>query len=280
MVMDLFSKYVWCKPLSKLDDVVVREIEVIIRSLPPGAKIGAFRTDNGTEFKNEAIKPMLARYDTKQVFSLPGAPQSNGAIESINRVVKTNLFSTLDGDKTIGSFAPAVKRTVKAYNNTISRAHGFIPAFVNSPTLPVDIIHAVRKRLAANARQKEPNARYQKPLKAGDKIRIAVEELFNSIKLKTKAKTYKASHHATFSAQVFTIRQQDANNRVSIMELKDTYPREACLLVPPNEKDDTEDDEKDFLQNGEGDDSVEPPEAAAPTPTAAKGGWQKKAQSN
>jgi transposase InsO family protein len=178
MVIDLFSKFVWCKPFSKLGDSVVREIEVIIQSLPTGAKVGALRTDNGTEFKSEAMKTMLTRYDAKQVFSLPGAPQSNGVVESLNRVIKTSLFSSLDGDNTIGSFAPAVKRTVKAYNNTISRAHGFVPAFLNSPNLPVDIIQAVRKRLSANAKQTQPNARYQPPLKAGDKIRIAVEELF------------------------------------------------------------------------------------------------------
>jgi Integrase core domain len=268
VVMDLFSKYVWCKPLSKLD-TVVREMEGIIKSLPTGAKTGALRTDNGTEFKNEAMKTMLSKYGMKQVFSLPGAPQSNGAVESINRVIKTNLFSELDGDKTIGSFAPAVKRTVKAYNNTMSRAHGFLPAFLNTSALPADIIIAVRKRLSANAKQKEPNARYQPPLKAGDKIRIAVEELFNSIKLKIKAKKYKASHHATFSGQVFTVKMQDANNRVSIIELKDTYPRGACLLVPPNAKDDTVDDEQDFLQDDEEDDIVEPLEVAAPAPAPA-----------
>jgi hypothetical protein len=155
---------------------------------------------------------------------------------------------------------------------TISRAHGFVPAFLNSPNLravPADIVQAVRKRLSANAKQKEPNARYQLPFKAGDKIRIAVEELFNSIKLKIKAKTYKASHHATYSGQVCTFKLQDANNRVSILELKDTYPRGACLLVPPTAKDDTVDDENDFSQDDE-DDAVEPLEVAVPTPAAAK----------
>jgi transposase InsO family protein len=280
MVMDLFSKFVWCKPLSKLGDSVVREIEVIIKSLPVGAKLGALRTDNGTEFKSEAMKAMLAKYEAKQVFSLPGAPQSNGAVESINRVIKTNLFSTLDGDNSIGSFAPAVKRVVKAYNNTMSRAHGFIPAFLNSPSLPADIIQAVRKRLSANAKQKEPNARYQPPLKAGDKIRIAVEELFNSIKLKIKDKTYKASHHATYSGQIFTVRMQDANNRVSIMELKDTYPRGACLLVPSDAKDDTVDNEQDFLQDGQDDSTETELVDAAPAPAAVRATGKRKSQTD
>jgi hypothetical protein len=62
---------------------------------------------------------------------------------------------------------------------------------------------------------------------------------------------------------------QDANNRGSILELKDTYPRGACLLVPPTAKDDTVDDENDFPQDDE-DDAVEPLEVAVPTPAAAK----------
>jgi hypothetical protein len=238
--------------------------------LPAGAKVGAIKSDNGTEFKSEAMKAMLASYDVKQVFSLPGAPQSNSAVESINRVIKANSFSSLDGDKTVGSFAPAVKRTVKIYNNTISRAHGLVPAYLNSPSLPADILQAVRKRLSANAKQTQPNARYQPPLKADDRVRIAVEELDNAIKLQIKDGSYKPSHHATYSGQVFTEKSQDANNRVSIMELTDTYPRGACLLVPPDAKDDTVDVEQEFLQDGEEDDALQEREIA-PAPQKATG---------
>jgi hypothetical protein len=47
--VDLFSKYAWVTPLGeKSGPIVARELQKIIDSLPQGARVGAFRLDNGT----------------------------------------------------------------------------------------------------------------------------------------------------------------------------------------------------------------------------------------
>jgi transposase InsO family protein len=183
VIADLFSKYIYAVPLSrKTGEVIARELEKIFQSLPAGARVGSIRCDRGTEFSNPEVREVLARTNTKLVQGLAGVPTGN-AIEQFNRIVKTNLFSTLNGDKRIGTFGPALKKTVKAYNTTQSRATTYPPAVLHNPALPPNIIADVLKKLNSNAEGGEPNKRFQPPLFRGDLVRIAVEELDSSIRL-------------------------------------------------------------------------------------------------
>jgi transposase InsO family protein len=231
-LVDLWSKYAWSKPISrKSGPIVARELEIILKSLPAGAKLGVLRSDNGTEFKNPEVTAVLKKYGAGQVFSTPALPQSNGAIERFNATILTMLNSDLLGDKKVSSFAPSLKRALKTYNHSINTATGFFPSLLNSTTLAANVKAAVNQKLAQNAAGTQPNLRYQKPLVPGGKIRITLEQLDNSVKQAIKNHTYKASHHPTYSEQVFTVTKQDADNFVRVEGTSDKYPRGACLLI-------------------------------------------------
>jgi hypothetical protein len=64
------------------------------------------------------------------------------------------------------------------------------------------------------------------------------------------------------------------------MELKDTYPRGACLLVSAYAKDDTVDDEQDFIQDGKEDNPEQEPVTAASAPAAKTTGKRKPSQTD
>jgi Integrase core domain len=82
VIVDLFTKFAWVVPLAKKSgDVLAREIGNILSSLPEGARVGSLRSDNGSEFKNPQMREKLKETSTKQVFSTPGNPLSNGAVE-------------------------------------------------------------------------------------------------------------------------------------------------------------------------------------------------------
>ena len=237
-VVDTFSKHAWVTPLAaKSGKACARELQKILDSLPPGARVSNLKSDQGSEFRNPEVRAVLDKTKTTQSFGLPGNPQGQGAIESFSRTIKSYLFSDLINDKSIASFAPALQRVTKIYNNTISRATGFVPACLNDPNLPPHVLDAVSAKLHQNAKGTHPNLRYQPKLKPGDNIRIAAEQLDNNIMQQIKSGKYKPSHHATFSKQVFTVSLQDKNNFVRIEENRDFYPRGACLLIP--RKDDT-----------------------------------------
>jgi hypothetical protein len=158
--------------------------------------------------------------------------------QSLNRSIKTNLFSDTQEDKTVGSFAVALKKTVKHLNSTVHSSHGFIPALLNRPNLEAGIVEEVLKRLNAQAQGRDVNLRYQPMLMPGDRIRIELGELLSSIKLQQKAGSYKSSHTNTFSREVFTVVRQDANRFVVVEERPgEKFTRGGCLLVPKDAKD-------------------------------------------
>jgi transposase InsO family protein len=236
VIVDLFSKFCYCVPLAKKSGAIVaRELDKILGSV---GSVGAIRSDNGSEFKNPEVKEVLDKTQTKQVFSLPGNPLGNGAVESLNRTLKTNLFSDLQEDKTVGSFAVALKKTVKGYNTTVHSSTGFIPALLSSPNLDAAVIAEVLKRLNAQAQGRDVNLRYQPLLYKGDKCRIEQGELLNSIKLQQKSGSYKPSHTNTYSKEVFTVIRQDAQRFVTVEERPgEKFSRGACLKVPQDAKD-------------------------------------------
>jgi transposase InsO family protein len=267
VVVDLFSKYAWVTPLAKKGgEILAREIDKILASLPAGARVGSIRSDNGTEFKNPEVRAVLEKTGTKQVFGLAGNPLSNAAVESLNRTIKVNLFSELQDDKTVGSFAVALKKTVLQYNTTVHSSTGFIPALLNKADLPAAVIAEVLKRLDGLAAGTQPNLRFQPLLMPGNKVRIEVGELLSAIKLKQKAGSYKASHEATYSREVFTVVRQDKDNFVIVAEKpKLKFSRGACLKVPQDAKDLTKAGVAQGLNNQvEYDDKTADTETAAP----------------
>lgn len=241
-VCDLYSKFGWSFPLvNKKAKTIVSKMDELFKSLPEGARVGSVRSDNGTEFKNSEMTAFLKARNVKQVFSTAGNALSNGAIEVFNRTIKTSLFSGFNNDRFIGSFVPKLKKTLLNYNNTVHSAHGRIPSQIARPDLDAVTAAEVSKRLRAKSGEANSNARYQPPLQPGDRVRLAVESIDGSIKLKIKSGVgYKKSHNPTFSEQVFTVKRQNADGFVEVEErlpstggvAQSKFMRGDVLLIP------------------------------------------------
>jgi transposase InsO family protein len=259
--IDLFSKFAFSVPLvQKSGPIIAREIDKILSSLPQGARVGTLRSDNGTEFKNQYVKAVLDKTNTKQVFGLAGNPLSQGGIESFNRTLKVNLFSETVYDKRVGTFGPALKRCVRQYNETVHSSTGFIPVLLNKPNLDPAVIKAVLTKLNKKAAGRDVNARYQPVLVRGDRVRVEVGELLSAIKLEQKSGQYKPSHTNTFSKEVYTVLSQDKDNFVVVVEKpKLKFSRGACLKVNQDAKDLSSVQIEDDDEDGEDEDAVQAP---------------------
>ena len=55
-----------------------------------------FHTDHGSVYSSKAFNEFLLPYDIARTMSDPGTPTQNGAMESINGLVKTELFIEFD----------------------------------------------------------------------------------------------------------------------------------------------------------------------------------------
>ena len=123
VVVDHNSKWVAAVPIkSKTAKAVVEAFErnIIPFMLKVPEKI---LSDNGGEFIAAEFREMLDKYNIKHILSTPYRPQSNGAIERVNRTIAEllrSMGSSTDWLRDLG-------KAVLIYNNTKHRSLGLSP---------------------------------------------------------------------------------------------------------------------------------------------------------
>jgi hypothetical protein len=229
----LFSKFAWSYPLVKNNaKSVAASLKKVLDSLPEGAQVSACRSDNGGENAGET-EELLKERGIKSVKSLPASPMSQGAIESFQRTIKSALFSFGDSKKNMAHLKQRLERAVFIYNHSVHSATNFAPFVLADPNLPSHIKKKVKNFLNRKAEQANPNGRYNRPLSPGDKVRLDVSVLDSNIKQLRKAGKYKASHFASFGKELYTVKKQDGQGFVTLVEKPGfKYMRGEVLAIP------------------------------------------------
>ena len=87
-VMDVFSRFIWLKPLtSKTSKAVAAELKTIYMENGPPIVL---QSDQGSEFKG-AVKGLCRKLKVKMVHSSPYHPQSQGKIASSHRALSSKM---------------------------------------------------------------------------------------------------------------------------------------------------------------------------------------------
>lgn len=88
-------------------------------------KVKIFRSDNGTEFKNQGMKVLCEFEGIQQEFSAPNTPQQNGEIERANRTILETARSMCQASKlTLSVWAEAVNAAVYIRNRVPNKRTG------------------------------------------------------------------------------------------------------------------------------------------------------------
>lgn len=88
-------------------------------------KVKIFRSDNGTEFKNQGMKVFCEFEGIQQEFSAPNTPQQNGEIERANRTILETARSMCQASKlTLSIWAEAVNAAVYIRNRVPNKRTG------------------------------------------------------------------------------------------------------------------------------------------------------------
>lgn len=168
-VVDLFSKYLFAVQLKqKTDDEVVQALESILKQNKP-KKI---QSDNGPEFKNKLMHELLKQYKVFQYFGRTYTPQSQGAVERVNRTLKELIFAGFIRGG-FASWVSPLQNYVDNINSTVHSTTRFKPNYLANEPKEEDITKAEKNiiKRAQHSTQKPPL------LNVGDYVRISKYEL-------------------------------------------------------------------------------------------------------
>jgi hypothetical protein len=126
VVIDIFSRYLWTKPLKSLK---AEETKTALLEILEGRKPMKFRTDLGSEFKNSSVKSMLNELSIDHVFTL-NEGKANYA-ERVIQTIKNKLGRFLEGNETY-RWIDVLPQLTNGYNHTFHRSIGMKPANVSS----------------------------------------------------------------------------------------------------------------------------------------------------
>ncbi|XP_016195145.1 uncharacterized protein LOC107636127 [Arachis ipaensis] len=129
VAVDYYTKWIEAEPLATISSSNCRKFmwrQVITRFGIPEVVI----SDNGTQFTDKKFVEFLAGLGIKQKFSSVEHPQTNGQVESANKVILLGLKKRLDNKK--GAWADELASVLWSYYTTEQSAMGETP-------LPPDI---------------------------------------------------------------------------------------------------------------------------------------------
>ena len=164
IVIDVFSKYVWARPVkTKTANEVLGVFNMILMS--DERKPENFMTDKGKEFDNELMKKFCKENDINYYTSQN--PDTKAAVaERVIRTLKTRLYRYFQHKKS-WNYTTVLSKVVKSYNNSKHRTIGMRPSDVTKDTEAI-----VRKRVYPPKKHKLIKRKF----KIGDTVRIAREK--------------------------------------------------------------------------------------------------------
>ena len=153
--VDIFSKRGFAIPIkNKSQNAVVAAMGKILSQYTPFKLM----TDEGTEFRNEAFKSLMNKYDIKHFFA-KNKQVKCAVVERFNRTLKQKMFRarTLLGTN---KYLDVLNKIVDAYNNSYHRSIKMTPNQVNDQNVGVvfkNLFGFKNKREFLLSQKKKPN---------------------------------------------------------------------------------------------------------------------------
>jgi transposase InsO family protein len=163
-VVDVFSKYLWARPLKNKSAEEVKEaFSRIFKERRPIV----LQTDNGKEFKNTVLANYLHLWGITQVFSKAYTPTTQGMVERYNQTLKHKIFNGFlrNKNKKWVDDLPSYVENINTAKQSVTKE------------APLDIQKSITPELQAKVEQRLTERNERKTEKApvfrvGDTVRI------------------------------------------------------------------------------------------------------------
>ena len=139
VAVDYFSKYVEAKPLNTITDKQICQFiwhKIITRYYIPRTII----TDNGRQFISKNTIEYCDTFKIQIRFSSVSRPQTNGQVESANKIILAGIKKKIEGAK--GTWDEVFPGILWAMRTTVKNAIGHIPfslLYGSEVVLPIEI---------------------------------------------------------------------------------------------------------------------------------------------
>ncbi len=170
--VDLLSKFCAARAITKKTATnVVAALKDILESMPASWRPKTIQADNGSEFQS-LMEKSLAEMGIKTIHSQAYNPRSQGAIERLNRSLKSAIFSLMTRNKT-NRWIDMLEPLTENLNTTVHESTGYRPLdLMRRPALQKDVIEEIHARMERR-RPKALPAQHQQ-FAVGDYVRVAV----------------------------------------------------------------------------------------------------------
>ena len=207
VVIDIFSKYLWMRPLKdKKGDTTVRAFKDVLRD---GRKPSRLRTDKGQEFRSRAFNDALKERGINHFYSQNTEVKANFAERAI-KTIKTRITRYMTY-KQSSRYVDQLQTFAQSYNSTYHRTIGTRPESVKKENEEEVRVSSFL------AQEGMPRKRPKRPFKfkVGDRVRIsAISSIFDR------------EYDQKWSGEIFTISHRFLRNDIPVYKIKD-YDGEA-----------------------------------------------------
>ena len=162
-LLDVFSKYVWVRPIK--NKTAHSLLEAFDSILSEGRKPEKLRTDKGTEFLNESFQQYLKKKNI-HFYTADNEPKAS-VVERVNRTLKSKLYSYFTAVNSL-CYINVLQDLVDSYNDTYHRSIGRAPA-----TVSLLNVGTVRRKLYGEMKSTAPK---KFKFRVGDHVRLSLQK--------------------------------------------------------------------------------------------------------
>ena len=166
VVIDCFSRYLWCELLKtkSCDEMVIALEKIFLR----GASPNILSSDEGAEFKCKKVAALLKQYKVRQFFA--ESDFKAAVCERVNLSLQRHLYRAMLGKETYKHY-DMLQHIVRSYNERYHSSLGMSPASAHLPHNSGKIAR-VRAKRVANGRVKKIASKYRE----NDRVRLSFKK--------------------------------------------------------------------------------------------------------
>ena len=188
MIIDVFSKYGWARPIETKSGKAIKEaLEDIFEGGQFPKKIWA---DHGTEFYNKDVKILLKKHNI-DLYSTENEEKCS-VVERWNRTIKTQLWKYFTANGT-HKYIDILQPLITKYNSTKHRSIKVTPIEARRPSKHQQVF---KNLYFAKVRKLWEIPPKEAKFKIGDKVRLAVQK-----------DTFEKAYIINWSDKIYTIKE-------------------------------------------------------------------------